>query len=252
MSHADIVRRSFAQQTALFTGPDAIFARRPQSPEAWLEPLDADMIVLDVACGAAHVAEGVAPRVRQVVAVDITPTLLALGAERLRANGVDNVLLVGGDATALTMVDDSFDVVACRSSLHHFPDPEQLVREMTRVCRPGGRVVIADMIAPAAESRAAFDDLHRTIDPSHARALLEPELAELVARIAGPVTYGETTRTGSIPIELVLTEAADRDAALATLRRELDGGPATGFAPVVDRDSIAVSFASTTVHATIA
>jgi ubiquinone/menaquinone biosynthesis C-methylase UbiE len=51
--HDHVVRRSFEQQTGLFTGDDALFARRQISALAWLEPLDPGMIVLDVACGAA-------------------------------------------------------------------------------------------------------------------------------------------------------------------------------------------------------
>jgi SAM-dependent methyltransferase len=251
LSHDDLVRRSFAQQTALFTGPDAIFAQRSDSTLAWIEPLDEHMIVLDVACGAAHVADAVAPLVRQVVGVDLTPTLLALGAERLRAAGVDNVLLQEGNATALPFVDDSFDLVICRSSLHHFPDPAQPLREMARVCRPGGRVVISDMVAPGADVRDAFDDLHITIDPSHVRALLEHELAELVAGTVGPLSHGSTSTTGPIPVDVVLTDAADRVAAMERLQAELAGGQPTGFDPTSDEDRVSVRFTSTVVHATV-
>ena len=178
--HNDVVRDSFTRQVGLFTGPDSPFARRFASPLAWVEPLAADMIVLDVACGAGHASEQAAPHVRQVVGIDLTPALLAAGAERLRAAGLDNVLMQHGDAMALPFVDASFDLVVCRSSLHHFPEPEMAVTEMARVCRPGGRVVISDLVAPSAEVRDAFDEVHRRIDPSHVRALLESEIAEIV------------------------------------------------------------------------
>src|SRR5262249_37020521 len=96
----DAVRDSFRQQTDLFEGDDSVFAiaaTRP-APTAWIEPLTPDMVVLDVACGAAHAAELAAPYVREVVGVDLTPELLTIGAARLRDAGITNVLLQEGNA----------------------------------------------------------------------------------------------------------------------------------------------------------
>jgi SAM-dependent methyltransferase len=247
--HDDITRKSFEQQAGLFVGADSPFARRPASTLAWLEPLDTGMVVLDVACGAAHASEVAAPHVRQVVGVDLTRPLLDIGADRLRAAGIDNVLLQEGHAAALPFVDASFDLVFCRTALHHFPDPEQCIVEMARVCRPGGRVVLSDMIAPSAEVRDAFDELHRQIDPSHVHALLEAEIAEMLERTVGPLSYGET---GSmrLPIDVMLTDASERDVALASLERDLNGERPTGFDPVLTDDGIVVSFVGTVVHAT--
>jgi SAM-dependent methyltransferase len=247
--HDEITRKSFARQVGLFTGDDSPFARRPSSTLAWLEPLHGDMIVLDVACGAAHAAEVAAPHVRQVVGLDLTPALLALGAARLYDVGIRNVLLQEGNASALPFADDSFDLVFCRTALHHFPDPATPVAEMARVCRPDGRVVVSDMIAPSAAVRDAFDDLHRRMDPSHAGALLEGEIAELLQRAVGPLTYGETT-TSSLPIGAILTDAADHDATMAALEEDLRGGAnATGFDPQRVDDQVLVSFSVTVVHA---
>jgi len=248
--HDAVVRRSFEQQVGLFTGEDSPFARRPVSALAWLEPLDRDMIVLDVACGAAHAAEQVAPHVRQVVGLDLTPALLEVGADRLRNAGITNVLLQEGNAAELPFVDASFDLVVCRGSLHHFPRPDQPVAEMARACRPGGRVVVSDMVAPSADAREPFDELHRRLDPSHAGVLLEAELAELLRSTVGPLSYGETSDPFTIPVDQMLTTAADGDAVMSALRAELAGGPATGFNPVVDAGQVVVSFTSTVVHAT--
>jgi SAM-dependent methyltransferase len=206
------------------------------------------MIVLDVACGAGHASEQVASNVRQVVGIDLTPALLAAGRERLEAAGITNVLLQEGDAASLPFVDGSFDLVMCRSSLHHMPDPGAAVDEMARVCRRGGRVVVSDMIVPASELRDAFDGLHRTMDPSHVRALREDELADLLRERVGPLSYGETN-SGTFPIDIILSGAADTPATLATLERELEGGAPTGFSPVREDGRIVVSFSSTVVHA---
>ncbi|HEV3133085.1 MAG TPA: methyltransferase domain-containing protein [Acidimicrobiia bacterium] len=248
--HDSVVRSSFEKQAAIFGGEHSPFARRPHSPLAWLEPLEPDMIVLDVACGAAHVAEQAAPHVRQVVGLDLTPSLLEVGADRLREAGITNVLLQEGNAAELPFLDASFDLVVCRGAMHHFLDPERPVAEMARVCRPEGRVVVSDMVATSAEARERFDQVHRNLDPSHARTLLEPEVAELLRSTVGPIAYGETSDPFAIPVDHILTAAADREAVMSALRADLAGGDATGFDPVLDGDQILVSFTSTVVHAT--
>ena len=95
----------------------------------------------------------------------------------------------------------------------------------------------------------AFDDLHRCLDPSHAGVLLEAEMAGLLESKVGPLTYGETSEPFLIPVDAILTDAADRDAVAKALEAELAGGAATGFDPVVEDGRTLVSFTNTVVHA---
>jgi SAM-dependent methyltransferase len=247
----DQVRRTFAQQVGLFAAADSPFGRASLQPTKWLEPLEATMIALDVACGAAHAAEHVAPHVRQVVGLDLTPDLLAIGDQRLREVGVSNVLLQTGNAAALPFVDASFDLVFCRSALHHFRNPQATVREMARVCRPGGRVVVSDMVAPDPEVRDAYDELHRLIDPSHVKVLLSEEVAELLSLEVGPICGAELSGPFRIPIDQMLTEASDAEQVKMTLSREINGGAISGFEPRAEPESghISVAFTSTIVQA---
>lgn len=247
--HVEVTRRSFERQTALFTGDDAPFATRHNPSLAWVGPLAPEMVVADVACGAAHVAEQLAAHVREVAGVDLTRALLELGSTRMRSAGISNVLLNEADATALPFPEAAFDVVVCRGALHHFPDPHAAVEEMARVCRPGGRVVVSDMVAPAADVRDAFDELHHRLDPSHAHGLLEDEIAALLRSTVGPLTSTHTAQAFTLPLEHMLTDVADRDATIAALHDELAGGPATGFIPSTDDGQLRVSFVVTTVHA---
>ncbi len=247
--HDEVVRQSFARQAGLFSGPDSPFAPRPASTLAWIEPLHDDMIVLEVACGTAHASEPVAARVRQVVGIDLTPDLLRIGAARLRENGIPNVLLQEGNAEALPFADESFDVVCCRSSLHHFADPRRAVDEMLRVCRPGGRVVLVDLVAPSETVRDRFDHVHRLLDPSHVRTFCEPELADLFPAGFCALTYGETS-TLRLPIDVAITEQSARAEVLALLDAERRGeAPPTGFDPVDEDGKIVVSFTTCIVHA---
>jgi hypothetical protein len=105
------------------------------------------------------------------------------------------------------------------------------------------------MVAPSADVREAFDALHRALDPSHAGVLLESELAELLEAKVGTLAYGETSDPFRIPLEHILTDAADRDAVTSALDAELAGGAETGFDPVLEDDQTLVAFTNTVVHA---
>ena len=247
-SHDDVVRRSFERQVHLFSGADSPFARRPAGPLTWIEPLNPEMVVLDVACGAGHAAEQVAPYVRAVVGIDLTPALLTVGGERLRTGGVRNVLLQEANAQRLPFVDQSFDVVFCRSSLHHFEDPLGAVAEMNRVCRPDGRVVLLDLVPPSDSVRDRYDHLHRLLDPSHGRSFLEMELADALGGV-GRVQYADTS-TLRLPVDVAVTDQSDRNEVYRLLRDELAGTePASGLDPAEEDGSLVVSFTICVVHA---
>lgn len=247
--HAARVRRSFEGQLALFSGDDSPFAKR-SGELPWIEPLHEDMVVLDVACGAGHAAESVAPRVRQVVGIDLTRALLELGAQRLTESGVCNVSFQEGDAEALPLVDGSFDLVFCRGSMHHFADPKRAIDEMVRVCRPGGRLVLVDLVPPDAEVRVAFDHVHRLLDPSHLRSFLAEELATLL-----PGGVDALSCAGSLsirlPVSVAITERSDAEAVERLLRDDLAGGPSTGMSPQLEDGKITVDFATCILHTSL-
>jgi ubiquinone/menaquinone biosynthesis C-methylase UbiE len=136
--------------------------------------------VLDVACGPGLVACAVAPYARRVTGIDLTPAMIerarALQAER----GLANLDWLVGDVTPLPFPGARFSVVLTRYSFHHFLDPRAVLAEMVRVCRPGGRVLVADLALPA-EKAEAYDRVERLRDPSHVRVLAEAELVALLA-----------------------------------------------------------------------
>jgi SAM-dependent methyltransferase len=249
MDHRDTVRESFRRQVGMFSGPNSPFARRSFGPLSWLEPLDPGMVVLEVACGAAHVTESIAPSVRCVVGIDLTPELLALGAGRLREAGIANVVLQEGDAEALPFVDATFDLVCCRAALHHMADPAKAVAEMARVCRPGGRVALSDLVVPSAEVREAFDHVHRLLDPSHVRTYLESELADVLpAGVA--LSHGETSNA-RFPVDIAVTAQSDADAVYGLLRAEIAGGAPTGLEPAEEDGKLVVAFATCAIEGTL-
>jgi ubiquinone/menaquinone biosynthesis C-methylase UbiE len=136
------------------------------------------MKVLDVACGPGIVACAVAAQAAQVTGIDLTPAMIAQARERQRSLKLDNIDWQVGDATRLPFAAGAFDVVLTRYSFHHMPDPAAALREMKRVCRNGGRVVVIDA-TPAPETQAAYDRMETLRDPSHTSALTLDQLRAL-------------------------------------------------------------------------
>ena len=77
-----------------------------------------------------------------VIGIDFSTSMLEKGWRRVDRQGVRHVRLLQMDAARLTFPDDSFDVVYAPYVISVVPDPVQVAREMRRVCRPGGRIVI--------------------------------------------------------------------------------------------------------------
>ena len=137
-----------------------------------------DERALDVGTGAGALALALAPFVREVVAVDRVPELLALARERAAAAG--NVEVVEADATALPFPDGAFDLAGTLRTLHHVHRPELVVAELARVTRPGGHVLVVDQIAPADPLDGfAIDRFERSRDASHERLLPDGDLRGL-------------------------------------------------------------------------
>jgi ubiquinone/menaquinone biosynthesis C-methylase UbiE len=135
--------------------------------------------VLDVACGPGLVACAFAPHARQVNGIDITPAMIEQARALQGEKQLKNLTWQVGDVLPLPFPGDSFSIVLTRYSLHHFLDPAAVLAEMVRVCRTGGRVLVADVVLPP-EKAGAYNRMEKLRDPSHTRALTYPEMAGIV------------------------------------------------------------------------
>ena len=138
--------------------------------------------VLDLACGPGIVAEAIAPHVREVTGIDATPEMIRLARERFKKAGLGNGRFEAARAEKLPFADGWFDQVVTRLSLHHFGDPGSVLAETRRVLRPGGRLIVADVVSPGNSEQAALHNaLEQLRDPTHVRMLAPHELRRLVA-----------------------------------------------------------------------
>jgi SAM-dependent methyltransferase len=125
---------------------------------------------LDAGCGAGHTALAFAPHVAQVVAYDLTASMLDQVNQLASQRGVTNLITQRGDVEVLPFDDASFDVVVSRYSAHHWPHPARALSEFKRVLKPNGQFILSDIVAaedPTLDTFLQTVELLR--DPSHVR-----------------------------------------------------------------------------------
>jgi len=193
--------------------------------------------VADVGCGnGAYLAElagrGFAGR---VLGLDLSPGMLA--AARDRSPGY--AALLAADATALPLPDGVADLTLAMHMLYHVPDPSQAVRELRRVTRPGGRVVIvlngrdhlrqlreavaaarADGIMRSQRERVTLDDGEALTEPYFSSVTRHDFVSELHIPEPGPIVDYVRSMSGT-------QHAADPERLVAAVASGLRAGPGT-------------------------
>jgi ubiquinone/menaquinone biosynthesis C-methylase UbiE len=179
-SHRDLILDQFTRQATPFSTAKSIAsedALRLLVEACGAGPGDT---VLDVACGGGLVVCAFAQVVRRAEGIDITPAMLDRARALATEKGLANTSWRQGDVTSLPYPDGAFSIVTSRFTFHHFQDPLAVLREMRRVCAPGGRVAVVDTDASADPAKAAeFNRMELLRDPSHVRAMPGAELIGL-------------------------------------------------------------------------
>ncbi len=245
MDHQRKTVDQFTAQAAGFAAAPAlnqVAAMRMLLNGAQLRATDS---VLDVACGPGIVAAAFAREAARVTGIDLTPAMIELARQRCDEEELENVGFELGDVEDLPYPDGAFSVVVCRYALHHMPDPRRVLAEMTRVCAPGGRVAIADIVVGSDIAVATrFNDLERVRDPSHVRAMTEAELLELM-RAAG---LHACSRAGTYRLAIELDGLLKRSASpdpvdvRARFERAIVDREASGLGLGERRDGDAIRF----------
>lgn len=182
--------------------------------------------VLDAGCGAGHTALALAPGAAHVTAIDLSATMLAQGRRLAQERGIVNVTFQVDDVEALTFAEGAFDLVASRYSAHHWPHPARALAEFHHVLRPGGRVLLADIVGYddfVTDTHLQAIELLR--DPSHVR---DHTMAQWLAMLtaAGFTPAVRFTWALRLDFDAWVTRMATPPATVAQLRSLLSHAPA--------------------------
>jgi SAM-dependent methyltransferase len=126
--------------------------------------------MLDVGCGAGHLSFALARHFQRVVATDLSPAMLATVGSAAKQRGLPQIEVLQASAQSLPFPDGHFDLVSSRYSAHHWHDVPAALREMRRVTRPSGLLLLIDITgaeSPLVDTHLQAIELLR--DPSHVR-----------------------------------------------------------------------------------
>jgi ubiquinone/menaquinone biosynthesis C-methylase UbiE len=105
--------------------------------------------MLDLGCGAGHVSFALARGgAQRVIAYDLALPMLEVVAAEAATRGHDRIETVAGPAERLSFADSNFDAVVTRYSAHHWLDVGRALHEVARVLKPGGKLIVVDIVAP--------------------------------------------------------------------------------------------------------
>ncbi len=183
--HGDLVKENFGPQAEAYV-QSALHAAGEDL--ALLEKILAqypDAQLLDVGTGGGHVSYLAAQHVKAVTAYDLSDEMLAAVARTAGERGLKNIVTRQGVAESLPFEDGTFDVVLSRYSAHHWRDVGKGVREICRVLKPGGLLVMMDTASPGEPVRDVFlQTVEFLRDMSHVRAYSPGEWLGFVSAAA--------------------------------------------------------------------
>ena len=166
-SAVDLAVVKTRQQAAWATGNYAVVGTTLQIVgENLAEALDlrSGMRVLDVAAGNGNATLAAARRWCEVVSTDYVPALLESGRKRAQAEG-HNIHFQEADAESLPFADASFDAVMSTFGVMFTPNQEKAASELIRVCRPGGKIGLANW-TPASFIGQVFKTIGKYVPPA--------------------------------------------------------------------------------------
>lgn len=170
-SHTESVSQQFSPNannyltsTVHAQGPDLVKLATLLAPFS-------DAVVVDLGCGAGHASFTAAKWVKKVIAYDLSAQMLDVVAQAAVDKGFNNIEVRQGYAESLPFEDASVDIVISRYSAHHWHDVGLALREVRRILKPGGKVVMMDTCSPG---HPVLDIYLQTVeklrDTSHVRS----------------------------------------------------------------------------------
>jgi ubiquinone/menaquinone biosynthesis C-methylase UbiE len=181
--------------------------------------------ILDAGCGAGHTALAFAPHVAEVVAYDLTPSMLDQVNRLASERSITNLKTQQGDVESLPFEDGTFDRVVSRYSAHHWPHPANALSEIYRVLKPGGQFILSDIVAaedPALDTFLQVVEFLR--DPSHVR---DHSISQWNSMLREANFAPEVLFTWDLPLDFNswVARMATPSANVAMIKTLFDGAP---------------------------
>lgn len=142
--------------------------------------------VLDVGCGTGYAVRylGQLDDVEKACGIDISAGMVEAAQEQVSPDLVDKIQFVEASSDDIPFPDDEFDHVICTNSFHHYPDPVKALKEMQRVLKSGGQIVIFENAPDLSWYTWGWDRLLRIIEKGHVKYYTCKEL-EAILKGAG-------------------------------------------------------------------
>ncbi len=116
-------------------------------------------VVADLGAGEGTLAQLLAQRAEKVIAVDISPKMVAFGQELATKNGLSNLEFRIGDIEEPPIEDGSLDLAVLSQALHHAARPQRAIDAAFRILKPGGRLIVLDLLLHSfEEARELYAD----------------------------------------------------------------------------------------------
>ncbi len=180
---------------------------------------------LDLGCGAGHASYALAQGGAQVTAYDLSPQMLAVVDSEARARGLTLLTVQEGPAEQLPFEDASFDLVVSRLSAHHWHHVPNALNEIARVLRPGGTLIMIDVISPEPPLLDTFLQTVEVLrDPSHVR---DYRISEWMDHMRGAGMEKPAVDTWTLPIDFATWTARMKTPDIRTqaIRHVIDAAP---------------------------
>lgn len=198
-SHHDNVEKQFGSQAQAYLTSAVHASGRDLQRLGERLSLFPNASVLDMGCGAGHASFVAAAKVDQVTAYDLSSQMLDVVAGAAKDKGFSNIVTCQGYAESLPFGDVAFDVVITRYSAHHWHDVGQALREVTRVLKPGGVLIVMDIMSPGHPLRDIWlQTVEALRDTSHVRNYSSGEWLSMINE-AGLIT--DNVQTDRLALE---------------------------------------------------
>lgn len=233
--HLDKVIEEFTKQSKTFNDYQKDFSKTEFTDWA-VDKIGfvGDENVLEVAAGTCGFGRSIAPYVSKLTELDATKAMLEVGKKEAQNQNITNQEFIEGVAENLPFEDKKFDCVITRLAFHHFVDIAKPFKEMMRVVKANGKIVIIDMEAREESLRERADYYETLRDPSHTRCISHSEFKKLATENGAMVNFCETI---AMPVsleawlDLTSVTVETREKITHAMKEDIEGGAKTGFEP---------------------